>query len=758
MGDEAVVVGVRVRPFNAREKGLGATCCVTMDGATTQIKSDEGKSAKFAFDASFWSHDSFTEDEKGYCHPNPGSNYADQSAVYNQFGKRVLDNAWAGYHTCLFAYGQTGAGKSYSMIGDGANKGIVPVSCEELFSRIRDCTSGKLRFEVLVSMVEIYNDTVQDLLLPAFKRDAKGLPIRESRALGIYVEGVVRSAVDSYEAIETVIDQGASNRQVGSTKMNATSSRSHMVITIEFKQIRGDSATGESEVISNINLVDLAGSEKSKDTGATGDTLKEGNAINKSLSALGNVISRLADKATGKCDPKAIVPYRDSKLTRLLQNALGGSSKTTMICAISPASANYDDTLSTLRYADRAKKIKNTAYVNENPLRKLLRELKEENDKLKTILGAKVSAGPSPTLCREETAQLQRVQTLRKAMNEYEVDYSERLAEARERERSYQRRMTRCVAPGTPCLMNINEDVNLTGKLKYQIPAGRRATIKGLGPMNSDSDLEQGSDAGGEGSAEEDEEAVAMDIELTVTGVLPKHATITNIRNQCFLKCHQGELLTWINGVPFAERLRRAEDEDSDEEDVSERPKDSVPLRHSDRVVFGRGIFIFCDPREGLVEMVCMAFPHAKARTELPAGWKYEVGRGSKHAEFYSRAAPRPQPHGVDGGAVKEEANQTVEYLQAQLAARDRSIAEEKRAIDDVCAMLDHRSRKMSQVVAHLAAGGDGAPGAPPLAERLACVDQKFKAALAQLAAVPRRVDAAGGRVTHRRRSSRAGR
>merc|ERR1719401_3049757 len=168
--------------------------------------------------------------------------------------------------------------------------------------------------------------------------------------------------------------------------MNATSSRAHTVITIAFKQVSTASgATGAK--ISMINLVDLAGSEKAGQTGATGDRLKEGCAINKSLSALGNVIEKLADKATGKAKGNVVIPYRDSKLTRLLQNALGGSSKTVMICAISPASSNYEETLSTLRYADRAKRIKNAATVNENPQDKLIRQLREENEKLKEMCG-----------------------------------------------------------------------------------------------------------------------------------------------------------------------------------------------------------------------------------------------------------------------------------------------------------------------------------------------------------------------------------
>jgi hypothetical protein len=180
------------------------------------------------------------------------------------------------------------------------------------------------------------------------------------------------------------MDEGYRNRSIGSTLMNATSSRAHTIITIEFKQVSFSDGR-KNEKFSVINLVDLAGSEKAGQTGATGDRLKEGCAINKSLTVLGQCISILADKAIGK-EKKTVVPYRDSALTRILQNALGGNSKTIMICALSPASVNYEETLGTLRYADRAKKIQNKAVVNESPQERLIRELREENEKLKQIL------------------------------------------------------------------------------------------------------------------------------------------------------------------------------------------------------------------------------------------------------------------------------------------------------------------------------------------------------------------------------------
>lgn len=270
------------------------------------------------------------------------------------------------------------------MVGYGANKGIVPISCNEIFQRIKDSTTAEKSYEVLVSMLEIYNEKIQDLLVPLNERPNQGLKVRESKTLGIFVDGLSKHPVTSYDEIATKMDSGYDNRTIGSTLMNASSSRAHTIVTIEFKQITfvGGKKTAK---VSQINLVDLAGSERSSSTGATGDRLKEGCNINKSLLVLGNVINTLADKAMGK-QKNALPPYRDSNLTRILQTALGGNSKTVMICALSPASINYEETLSTLRYADRAKKIQNKAVVNESESDKVVRLLKEENTELKKLI------------------------------------------------------------------------------------------------------------------------------------------------------------------------------------------------------------------------------------------------------------------------------------------------------------------------------------------------------------------------------------
>lgn len=371
-----------------------------MNNKTTTITDPSGKAEpkNFAFDFSYWSHDNFHDDDGLLVADN--SKYDSQRNVFEDLGQGVLDNAFKGFNCSLFAYGQTGSGKSFSMIGYGKNKGIVPITCDELFKKM-DGEGDGTKYEVWFSMLEIYNEQVRDLLI---KTNPKGgLNVKQNPKEGkFYVQGLKKVPVGSYAEIERRQEEGTSNRTVASTQMNATSSRAHTVITIEFNQIKiVDGQETKKESI--INLVDLAGSERADSTGATGDRLKEGANINKSLSALGNVITALADASSGK--KKVLVPYRDSVLTKLLKNALGGNSKTIMIAALSPADINYDETLSTLRYADRAKKIKNKATVNENPMDKLIRELREENEKLKKMLsGGPVEIEGSAGMTDEEKA------------------------------------------------------------------------------------------------------------------------------------------------------------------------------------------------------------------------------------------------------------------------------------------------------------------------------------------------------------------
>ncbi|XP_038677281.1 kinesin-like protein KIF1B isoform X3 [Scyliorhinus canicula] len=383
MSGASVKVAVRVRPFNSRETGKDSKCIIQMQGSSTSIinpRNPKESPKSFSFDYSYWSHTSPEDPD-----------FASQSQVYNDIGKEMLQHSFEGYNVCIFAYGQTGAGKSYTMMGkqDKDHEGIIPQLCEDLFEKINDNNNSDMSYSVEVSYMEIYCERVRDLLNPKTKGN---LRVREHPLLGPYVEDLSKLAVTSYTDIADLMDAGNKARTVAATNMNETSSRSHAVFTIVFTQKRHDVETDLcTEKVSKISLVDLAGSERADSTGAKGTRLKEGANINKSLTTLGKVISALAevDNAPSKSKKKKksdFIPYRDSVLTWLLRENLGGNSRTAMVAALSPADINYDETLSTLRYADRAKQIKCNAVINEDPNAKLIRELKDEVTRLKDLL------------------------------------------------------------------------------------------------------------------------------------------------------------------------------------------------------------------------------------------------------------------------------------------------------------------------------------------------------------------------------------
>lgn len=386
-GGGNIKVVVRVRPFNGREIDRGSRCIVEMKDNQTVLTTPDGHGGKgakaegpktFAFDRSYWSFD------------KADGSYAEQSHLFDDLGKPLLDNAFQGYNNCIFAYGQTGSGKSYSMMGYGKEVGIIPMICQDMFTRINgiQADDATTKCTVEVSYLEIYNERVRDLLNPSTKGNLK---VREHPSTGPYVEDLAKLVVGSFQEIENLMDEGNKARTVAATNMNETSSRSHAVFTLMLTQKKYDAETKmEMEKVAKISLVDLAGSERANSTGATGARLKEGAEINRSLSTLGRVIAALADLSTGAAKKKkggSQVPYRDSVLTWLLKDSLGGNSMTAMIAAISPADINYDETLSTLRYADSAKRIKNHAVINEDANARMIRELKEELALLRSKLG-----------------------------------------------------------------------------------------------------------------------------------------------------------------------------------------------------------------------------------------------------------------------------------------------------------------------------------------------------------------------------------
>ena len=292
----SVKVAVRVRPFNARERARQAKCIIRMDPheQTTFIRNPTDETVKhYKYDYSYWSCDDNTHQHT----------FATQEQVYRDLGIEMLQHAFEGYNVCIFAYGQTGAGKSYTMMGrnEADEQGVIPRLCGELFDRITSSSRAQPLYTVEVSYMEIYCERVRDLLSPkksptTHVGSSHNLRVREHPIMGPYVEDLSRLLVTSYEDISRLIDEGNKARTVAATNMNETSSRSHAVFTILFSQSTRDPVTNTSaEKQSKLSLVDLAGSERADSTGATGDRLKEGANINKSLTTLGKVIAALAE-------------------------------------------------------------------------------------------------------------------------------------------------------------------------------------------------------------------------------------------------------------------------------------------------------------------------------------------------------------------------------------------------------------------------------------------------------------------------------
>ncbi|KIJ19791.1 hypothetical protein PAXINDRAFT_166017 [Paxillus involutus ATCC 200175] len=507
-GDGNIKVVVRCRPLNSRELARGAKPLIRMQGNQTFLdppetgssqdtkRATERKTMAFSFDKSYWS--AGPRDEPGYC---------SQQTLYDDLGKELLDHGFAGFNACILAYGQTGSGKSYSMMGYGPDKGIIPLTCLELFVRVehKKAQDPNINFTVEVSYIEIYNEKVRDLLNP---KNTGNLRVREHPSLGPYVEDLSKLVVSSYDEMMTLMDEGNKARTVAATNMNETSSRSHAVFTLLLSMKKHDVGTNlDTEKVSRISLVDLAGSERANSTGATGQRLKEGANINKSLTTLGKVISSLAlasqDGAKkgkkGKADE--FIPYRDSVLTWLLKDSLGGNSKTAMIAAIAPA--DYEETLSTLRYADQAKKIKNKAVVNEDPNAKLVRELKEELEVLRarvaTSTGEDTFDPKIPPEKQKVTYQTKdgKIKTVTKAELQEQMEASEKLMQSlnetweeklvrtqevqKEREKALEelgitveKNLVGVHTPKKmPHLVNLNEDPLMSECLIYQLKLGR---------------------------------------------------------------------------------------------------------------------------------------------------------------------------------------------------------------------------------------------------------------------------------------------
>ncbi|XP_037712311.1 kinesin-like protein KIF14 isoform X1 [Drosophila subpulchrella] len=558
-----MIVAVRVRPLNALECTRGqVTNVVQVHGNSKELTVQAGSSA----DSSAGVTHFFSYDQVYYSCDPERKNYACQAKVFEGTARPLIDTAFEGYNACLFAYGQTGSGKSYSMMGiealddaalDGGpphdEAGIIPRFCHELFRRIEAVKrTQQLQVEVEVSYFEIYNEKIHDLLSVQHAAAASGestpvqqqhhqqqqrpaLKVREHPIFGPYVVDLSAHSVDSYSALRNWLAVGNSQRATASTAMNDKSSRSHSIFNIVLNltdlssddALSSDTDSGSTSSLrqtrrSKISLVDLAGSERISVSGSNGERIREGVSINKSLLTLGKVIAALADsrKASGNGPlgsgtPSTFVPYRESVLTWLLRENLGGNSKTVMLATISPASLHADETLATLRYACKARSIVNRVKVNESPHDKIIRDLRAEVDRLKSLRNEyerqrRLSGNNNNPVPRkiiiETSVDETEVEALRQQLAERERELSraqkswmEKLKEAEDQRKSELRVLKRrglalelTAEQKQACLVNLTADPILSGTLFYLLPQGLvrigRGRLPG-GSANSQPDI-----------------------------------------------------------------------------------------------------------------------------------------------------------------------------------------------------------------------------------------------------------------------------
>uniref|UniRef100_A0AAR2LDL4 Kinesin-like protein KIF14 n=1 Tax=Pygocentrus nattereri TaxID=42514 RepID=A0AAR2LDL4_PYGNA len=499
--NSAVTVAVRVRPFSLREKGENSHRVIFMDSQETVVQHPDTKQTyTFSFDYSFCSLDEMDP------------HFASQQMIYENLAKPLLERAFEGFNTCLFAYGQTGSGKSYTMMGFGEEAGVIPRFCEELFLRLSRADNQEVTCHLEMSYFEVYNEKIHDLLVVKDEQNQKKMPlrVREHPVDGPYVEDLSTNVVSSYADIQTWLELGNKQRATAATGMNDKSSRSHSVFTLVMTQTKTELVEGEEHdhrIISRINLVDLAGSERCATAQTSGERLREGASINKSLLTLGKVISALSEQAQSR--RKVFIPYRESILTWLLKESLGGNSKTAMIATLSPAASNVDESLSTLRYAQQARLIINVAKVNEDTNAKLIRELKAEVEKLRAAQMSSQGIDPENMRQFQQEIAALKTQLSQQEREMAEVTWKEKLEQAERRKREETKELQRVgitfkVDNRLPNLVNLNEDPQLSEMLLYMIKEGQTK----VGKLKSES---------------------AHDIQLSGALIADEHCVISNV-------------------------------------------------------------------------------------------------------------------------------------------------------------------------------------------------------------------------------------
>mmetsp|Transcript_105405 Transcript_105405/g.187452 ORF Transcript_105405/g.187452 Transcript_105405/m.187452 type:complete len:955 (+) Transcript_105405:23-2887(+) len=496
---ESIRVAIRVRPLNSSE---GSVSAVSLSSSTpaVYVKALDNQIKTFAFDCCF--------------SPSSGS----QGKVYADFCSDLVASALDGYNSCLFAYGQTGAGKSYTMMGYGDDPGVTPRAVEKIFEQKEKIKASGRELRVWASFVEIYNEQIRDLLDPGGSKNPlpgghpASLRVMDHPELGVILPGLVEAPCQTASEIRRLIKFGLKKRVVSVTVMNNSSSRSHAVFVIKVQQLTGRAEDGSQEATTaRLNLVDLAGSERHKSAVSESATFREGCAINQSLSALALVIKELGEQQAARLQrsksreniegaalsPQA-VPFRSSKLTFVLRDSLAGNSRTRMIAAISPAACNVEETLSTLRFASSVKKVKIAASQNVERRSDVVQQLQAEVRRLKALLagrGMEVGALGTSEMQEQIADRESLLQQMRKS---YELQLEEAaLLESTRSEVLQQQGLSSAdidevfgMEKNTPHLINMSDDPSLSGCLMYFLPKGstsigshtdNRIVLKGLG-------------------------------------------------------------------------------------------------------------------------------------------------------------------------------------------------------------------------------------------------------------------------------------
>lgn len=481
-----------------------------------------------------------------------------------ELGEAVLANAFEGFNNCLFAYGQTGAGKTHSMLGgEGDQRGLLPRVLEALFNKIENAEPD-VKFTTKVSYLEIYNDNLRDLLVPVDQRTKSELKVLSNAKMGTFVAGLREVEVTKYGEVRPLIDFGQKTRTVAATSMNATSSRSHCIFTFNLEKEKGvgqNKRTTRAEV----NLVDLAGSERQSKTEATGQRLKEGAMINQSLSTLAAVINKLAEISAGKkLKGSDFVPFRNSTLTMLLKESLSGNSKTVMVAAISPARCNLEETYSTLRFAQTCKKITTKVVKNQDSRQQVVDNMKTEIEKLKAdLLAGKRASVMDPAAFEEAQAMKAKLEEDKKLIEQWEEQRALAIDDMALSMAEIAAEMG--IDPNTPQLINISNDPSLNGCLVYYLPMDQivqigssdtcKVRLTGLGMQRFMCSL-----------ANQDNKDVTLEL-LAASGGALNEAGLKELRRPCSRKGIDSPGRVLVNGrMPLDVR---------------------VPMKHYDRLIIG---------------------------------------------------------------------------------------------------------------------------------------------------------------------------